>query len=680
MAALKALLRDPIFLGGLALKLVLIAAVIPLAVSDWYAPFLEHSLRSPSLDPWGSFLAAGGIQRAFPYGYAMWAALAPLTALSLLAGAPVRLGYGLTLLAADIAMLVVLGAITQAPRRKLLLLYWLSPITLFATYWLGLNDIVPILFLIISLWMLKDRRPIVAGASAAFAVAAKLSMGLGLPLLLIYLFNNRRLRRFLVPFVLGAAGGLTILCVPWLLSSGARSMLFLNPEMEKPYELAVNFGQGMQVYILPLVYLLTLFAAWRVRRMSFELLLNLLGTIFFLVLILTPAAPGWFVWVLPFLVLHQLKDGATAVALVTGFGLLYIGLNTCLSPLPAIGLAGWPSGVKLVDTLGLSVKAWSLWQTLLLGGGLIIASRMVREGIQSNEYFRLSRTPFLIGIAGDSGAGKDTLATAVAGVIGAHSVTHISGDDYHLWDRHKPMWQVMTHLNPRANALAQLVYDVQALASGRSVAVRRYDHTNGRSRGGHRVESTPFIIVSGLHTLYPLPLRETLGLKIYLNMDDGLRRQFKVRRDVEGRGHTREDVELALAKREPDAVMFIRPQAQFADLIFSLQPIRALADAEPRLKLLVDARHGVSYDRLVRVLIGVCGLHVDMAERGADGSATLSIEGDTTPEDIALAARTLLPDFEEMIDLDPAWSHGTLGLMQLIVLMHTEQSLRKRLL
>ena len=121
-----------------------------------------------------------------------------------------------------------------------------------------------------------------------------------------------------------------------------------------------------------------------------------------MVLILTPAAPGWFVWVLPFLVFHQLKGGPIAVGLVSGFGLLYIGLNACVAPIPAIPALGWSGGGKLIEMLGFPDRLWSLWQTLLLGSGLIIAARMVREGIHSNEYFRLSRKPFLIGIAGDS--------------------------------------------------------------------------------------------------------------------------------------------------------------------------------------------------------------------------------------------------------------------------------------
>lgn len=676
--------HNPLFLSGFLLRLVLVALVAPTPVTDWFVPFLTQSLRTLTFDPWGSFLAAGGTHLAFPYGYAMWAVFLPLTSLTLAADIPARLAYGLTLVLADIAMLFILRAITGSEERKLLLLYWLSPIGLFATYWLGINDLVPIVLLVGSLLAIKEGRPRTAGLVLAFAVATKLSMVLALPLLLIYLFNNKRLRPFLMPFAIVTAVGLVLLLAPWLLLPGARTMLFLNPEMEKPYELAVHVGQGLQVYVLPLAYLLTLFAVWRVRRMSFELLLNLLGTVFFLVLILTPAAPGWFVWVLPFLVFHQLKGGPVAVGLVSGFGLLYIGLNACVAPIPAIPALGWTGGGRLIEMLGFPDRLWSLWQTLLLGSGLIIAARMVREGIHSNEYFRLSRKPFLIGIAGDSGAGKDTLANAITGVFGSHSVTHISGDGYRLWDRQKPMWQVMTHLNPRANAIAQFAYDVQALANGKCIAVRHYDHTSGRMSNPHQVESNHFIVVSGLHALYPLPLREILGLKIYLDMDDRLRRHFKMQRDTQNRGHSLEEAETMLARREPDAAMFIRPQSQFADLTFSLQPIHPetpLSDGEAiRLKLVVHARHGADYDRLVRVLISVCGLHVDMTVQGADGSATLTVEGETTGEDIALAVRKLLPEFEEMIDLMPAWSNGMLGLMQLIVLLHTEQSLRKRLL
>ena len=30
------------------------------------------------------------------------------------------------------------------------------------------------------------------------------------------------------------------------------------------------------------------------------------------------------------------------------------------------------------------------------------------------------------------------------------------GDDYHLWDRGRPVWQALTHLNPMANDIDAL--------------------------------------------------------------------------------------------------------------------------------------------------------------------------------------------------------------------------------
>jgi len=142
-------------------------------------------------------------------------------------------------------------------------------------------------------------------------------------------------------------------------------------------------------------------------------------------------------------------------------------------------------------------------------------------------------------------------------------------------------------------------------------------------------------------------------------------------------------VRTALERRAPDAGRFIQPQAQFADLILSLQPIHMpeLSDTKSalRLKLCVRARHGVGYDELVRILIGVCGLHVDMEVTGADGSVSLTIEGETTGDDIALAFARLSPELVELVDLRPQWRDGMLGIMQLIVLTHSAEALRGRL-
>ena len=678
------LLHHPLFLIGLGIRLFFLFVVLPSATAHWFAPFLEHSVNVFSLDPWSSYLASDGDPRAFPYGYAMWLIFLPLTVLCSMFTLPISWGYGLTLLIGDIALLCVLRRLSDAEDRMLLGIYWLSPIVIFATYWLGLNDVFPILLLILGLIALYESSPRWSAAWMACAVSAKLSMILAIPFVFIYLFNNKRLQAHFRSFFTVFMATLLLLLIPYFLSSGGREMLIGNPELAKIYQIALPLGNGLQVYILPMVYLLVVFGAWRIGRMNFELLLAMLGLAFFLVLLLTPASHGWFIWVLPFLVLYQIKNGRMARVLVGIFSFLYLGLSGVLAPLPFVSLADWPVGVQGIELFNISSPILSIWQTVLVSTGVILVVRMLLEGIHANEFFRLSRKPFVLGISGDSGAGKDALAEAVAGLFGNHSVVRVSGDDYHLWDRQKPIWKVMTHLNPRANDLTRFSHDIQALTNGQTLLSRHYDHESGKMSKPQLLKSNDFIIVTGLH-VFSLPLLRALcDLRVYLNMDETLRRHLKLHRDVGDRSHNHQDVLAAIDRREPDAKRYIRPQADQADLVLSLQPIHPEtlndSDVPLRLKLGVLARQGLYYEHLVRVLIGVCGLHVDIENEGADGAVELTIEGETDPQDIALAARELLPSLNELLDTLPSWQGTMTGVMQLIILSHITQSLRARLL
>jgi hypothetical protein len=200
------------------------------------------------------------------------------------------------------------------------------------------------------------------------------------------------------------------------------------------------------------------------------------------------------------------------------------------------------------------------------------------------------------------------------------------------------------------------------------------------------VKSNDFIIASGLHALYVPILRDSYNLSIYLDIDEGLRRHFKLQRDIQRRGHSRERVISALERREPDSARFIRPQSAHADLVMSLQPIHprileeALGIEAPLVKLYVRSRHGFNELSLIRVLVGVCGVHIDVNMDHDANEVALTIEGETTSEDVALAAAMLFPRMMEFLDIAPQWQDGVLGLMQLIALAHINQALNKRLI
>ncbi len=621
---------------------------------------------------------------AFPYGYAMWVVFLPMTLVAKLTGLPLLYAYHLTILAADFCLLLTLRRLLPDRQRLLLIAYWLSPIVILASYGLGLNDLIPALLLCLSIVFVRQVELKLAGALLAAALSAKLSMVVALPFFAIYLFNNRPLRTRLPKFLSGFALSILLLWLPFLFSRAGIQMLLGNPEMGKIYQLAIGLPGNVSIYVVPLLYLVMLYVAWRVRRLNFDLFQAITGMAFLLIVLMTPASPGWFVWCLPFLAFYQAMSGHMAILLVGMFSATYVFSTLLVTQLKFAHGNELTLGAALQASGQLGIQATSLLHTGMVAIGLVLAIRIWREAISRNDFFRLSRKPFVIGVAGDSGAGKDTFADAITGLFGEHSVVKLSGDDYHLWDRQKPMWQVMTHLNPMANDLEGFCNDLMSLTDGKSVLSRHYDHQTGRMSKPFQIESNDFIIASGLHALYLPVLRECYNLKIYLDIDEGLRRHFKLKRDVQQRGHTFERVLGSFEKREPDSERFIRPQSNHADLILSLQPIHPrmledLDDKHPiRLKLVVNTKNGYNELTIHRVLVGVCGLHVDIVVGNDGADVKMTIEGEVSSADIAMAAEILCPRVLEFLDIPPKWQDGMLGLMQLITLSHISQTLTKR--
>lgn len=674
---MKKFLFNPLFLFGLIIRVLLVLLVFSQPVTEWYVPFLDISISTFTFDPWSTWLMQGGSTAAFPYGYVMWGVFLPLTLLFKTLALPLIYGYGVTIIAADFMMLLLIRNMVKGRDQLLLAVYWLSPIIIVASYLLGFNDLIPVLLLTTSLYLTKRNRLVLAGFICVAAISAKLSMVLALPFFCIYLLHNRALRQLSPQFLKGIVIGAVIFLFPFFaFSYDGTSMLFSNPEMGKVFRLAVNLGGSTFIYLVALVYFFMLYVAWRIRRLNFDLFNAMLGIAFLLVVLMTPASPGWFIWAMPLLVTYQATSGRIATALVALFSILYVLVSILITSsfIPYIFHA------YLLPTSPLV----SLIHTLMVATGIILALRIWRETVSQNDYFRLSRKPFVLGIAGDSGAGKDTFADAIKHLFGSHSVTSLSGDDYHLWDRQKPMWQVMTHLNPMANDLEGFANDLVALTDGKKIKSKHYNHQTGRMSHLFCIKSNDIIIASGLHALYLPILRDCYNLSIYLDIDEGLRRHFKLQRDVHQRGHALERVLASFERREPDSARFIRPQASHADLAFSLQPIhpRMLEDISGkhplRFKLVVRSRNGLNEMSLTRVLIGICGLHVDMLTHDNSSEIECTIEGETTAQDIALAAQMICPRIFEFLDIHPQWQDGVIGLMQLVTLSHINQALTRR--
>jgi hypothetical protein len=166
-----------------------------------------------------------------------------------------------------------------------------------------------------------------------------------------------------------------------------------------------------------------------------------------------------------------------------------------------------------------------------------------------------------------------------------------------------------------------------------------------------------------------------MDVRIYLQIDEALRLHFKLQRDIKQRGHSH------INKCQQDAKKYIHPQKQQADIIFSLMPVNPDLlnnNKEVPLKLKVILVNGMFYQALTKILIGVCNLHLNINLSEAANQVELDIEGEVDAEDIALAARMMMPHMEELLDLQAKWQKDMLGIMQLITLAQISEVLRDR--
>jgi uridine kinase len=561
-----------------------------------------------------------------------------------------------------------------------MLLYWLSPIALYVGYWHGQLDILPVTLLVAALTAIANARHIQGGLWLGSAVAAKFSMGLALPFIGLFYFGRRRQRPFAAKASFAAALAIAVLVGPLLGSAGFREMVLLTPESAKTFSLALEFGPSLRLYLLPLAYLALLYWAWRVRRIDFDMLCYFIGIGFMALLLLTPAAPGWALWAMPFVALHTARAGRTGQILFWLFTLAFVALHLLVSTGATI------AGVDLTAAFAVLFpeRLPSILLTLMLGAGAALTLQMVRNGVLASGFYRASRKPFAIAISGDSGTGKDTLVDALEAMFGPRSFVRLSGDDYHSWDRQKPMWRAMTHLNPMANDLENFAAHVTDLVDGKAVRARHYDHGSGRAGELQALRPRDILAVSGLHALWSPVLNARFDVRVFMDMDEALRRFLKMRRDVTQRGHAPEKVMQSIERRASDGAQFIAPQAAAADVVLRLEPRHptaiadtALAPDATMLRLVVTFAPGRNFEAPARLLTALSGMQV-IETFGRDGRAQVLIEGEPSAADIAATARRVAPDMHSFLAVDPVWRPGLSGVMQIILLTEIDRSRRRR--
>ncbi|GJD15742.1 phosphoribulokinase [Dulcicalothrix desertica PCC 7102] len=180
--------------------------------------------------------------------------------------------------------------------------------------------------------------------------------------------------------------------------------------------------------------------------------------------------------------------------------------------------------------------------------------------------------PIILGIVGDSAAGKTTLTKGIAQVLGPENVTVICTDDYHRYDRKQRAEIGITALHPDCNYLDIMQQQLSLLRMGQAILKPIYSHKTGTFEAPEYIKPGKFVIVEGLLGYSTRAARDCYDVKVYLAPPEGLRAKWKIKRDTQKRGYTEEQVLAELEKREPDSEQYIRPQRQWSDIVVSFCP------------------------------------------------------------------------------------------------------------
>lgn len=665
-----------LFFTGLLIKIICGCLLASGFMTHLFAPFVNYAVNDDAFGVYSAF-SEHGSGNEFPYPPLMLLLLSiPRTIFSIFSPATQTISFAdiaalrCTILVADIIILFILLRWLKPYTRKVMWLYWLSPVFLYINYIHGQLDVIPVCLLMLSLYYLFKKKFTVACVWLALAICCKTSMLLAVPFILIYGYKH--------PAVTSKtwwqAIGLMILCIvainlPYIGQAGFRQMVYNNAEQAKLFATAIPLSAGNLFLVVPAVYLLLLVkfrSFWQINR---DMLLMFLGFAFGIITIFISPMQGWYYWCLPFFIYFFIKENHYARLLywlITAFYFLYFLVSPFSDYVEVFQLVNGSGerGTTYNWMLRHGINANNIVNTVstLLQAAMIGFCWVIyRYGISQVQHHKMLYQPCMIGIAGDSATGKTTTAALIADIFGRSETSVVNGDDMHRWERGHNEWKRFTHLNPKANLLHLNMLHQLRFKKGKSVTREKYDHDSGMFTLPQDIPFNRVIVFEGLHTFFLDYQQSLFDLKIFLDPDEQLRSNWKLKRDGEQRGYSEEEILKTIAKRKPDADKFIRPQRDQADVIIGMIADRA------EVFMQIDCLNHFFLDDLVEALEGHAGFSVEHFY-WENNTQVIRCAGKISAETIAAIGHPLQEKLDEMGFPEPVWREGYDGVLQLVLL------------
>jgi len=154
--------------------------------------------------------------------------------------------------------------------------------------------------------------------------------------------------------------------------------------------------------------------------------------------------------------------------------------------------------------------------------------------------------PYIIGIAGGSGSGKTFFLNCFLNHFKKEEVCLVSQDDYYI--------PVADNMTPEENKLYNFdlphtidrdhfIQDINKLIAGQSFTKKEYCFGNPNAVPKMlEIKPAPIIIVEGLFIMHFRDIAELLDLKIFIDADEDVALQRRLKRDLIERGYSQDDV------------------------------------------------------------------------------------------------------------------------------------------
>lgn len=689
--AVRAFFSSPIFWIVLTLKIILGTLFASYFMRDLFIPFVNYFVESGFQNPWHYFAEQGRL-RVFPYPPMM---LYIMTIPRVIFAPILPKGIDtvtirhlfvmrLPLLFGDIGIAILLVKWFRHRIKRVLIYYWCSPFVIYVCYWHGQLDIIPTAIFLACLYLLYRKYYNWSMVFMGLSLASKSHLFVAVPFILVYIYQERKFLGILrAVAIMSVVYGLIVL--PYLPDPGYRRIVYGTSEQGRMFAFQLRIGyNNLAILLAPAAILILWFRFVAYAKRNWDLLMLFLGILFSVFILLSPPMPGYFLWSLPFLIHFMCREHKVNSMPYIIYASMYLvfflfgsqsdlfGAWKVISP--AIASLETPFRM-LVNAIGAShaIVIRNLVFTAMDISLAGIVLNMYLFGVRSNAVYRMRTKPILIGVAGDSGAGKDTFSRSAVELFGEDRVTIMAGDDYHRWPRGHDMWQVYTHLDVKSNDLYRQQEHALALSRGESILKGTYDHDTGKFTEATLFDPNEVVIFQGLHTFSIEALRGLLDLKVFMDPDENLRKLWKVRRDCLVRGYNLEEVIRKIEERAQDRQKYILTQREYADVIVSWVPVKPIEKIdceteEPELVMEVNALNSFNITSLLDRLRECEGITVEHDPYVDARRQFVRIKGKIPYRRIETIAFEIVPNMEEITTL-PRFSDDCAGCLQLIILI-----------